>query len=67
MIPCSDINLQINHVKRAKNTIADFLTRVYSSMNINHQLLQYIKNHYHWDQVQTEGINLNLHVYFRLH
>ena len=57
-----DTDLQIEHIRGKKNIYADALSRIYSSKHVNPDLLQYLRENFHWRKIPEQFLNLNLHI-----
>ena len=57
-----DIEIQIQHVKGANNTIADLLSRIFSDKAIDLQLWQDLQQNYQWFKVPVSYFNIDLNI-----
>ena len=57
-----DIHLDIVHIPGRCNTIADTLSRIYSSSNIDASILYHLRDHYIWERIPSHYFDLDLHL-----
>ena len=57
-----NIDLVITHIPRAKNVIADTLSRLYSDKSVNNNILTDLKENYIWDRVPADYFDLDTHL-----
>ena len=57
-----DIHLDIVHIPGRCNTIADTLSRIYSSSNIDTSILCHLRDHYIWERIPSHYFDLDLHL-----